>query len=426
MWSRTRIVGWPYTIGMIQVKFEAIIGLITEQTNQVFKMKNELCLIAIILMQSISLCAQNTKFRVAFHLVCEDDGSACPTLSSLESQFLEVQRFYWQRGICLRLVSTDFINDSELVESTSDGEEEQVFSATIVDEAINIYYGKFGNSITKNVNNNSLGQPAYVSKESFDDRDNMVLAHEFTHIFGLIGHVDELGNLNRPWVTTGVSIQNEPRTFLTTEQWAIIDENVHNSSLLVTKYDDIAVLNSSDISNVIPSDGIFHASAMSELSTSGSFDLTGYSEVNFKSQGRVVLHSGFNTDGAAKFVAEITDDICVWPASADAVFKHGDSIISQYSGEERMEAFESNNVSLNAFIKNTFPNPTTGLITYNSTAPLGSATVMDLTGRALHTVSLSGVEGPVSIDLSPYRPGTYLLRVQYQSGKVEVHRVVRQ
>lgn len=46
--------------------------------------------------------------------------------------------------------------------------------------------------------------------------------------------------------------------------------------------------------------------------------------------------------------------------------------------------------------------------------------------RTLHTVSLSGVEGPVSIDLSPYRPGTYLLRVQYLNGKVEVHRVVRQ
>lgn len=73
-----------------------------------------------------------------------------------------------------------------------------------------------------------------------------------------------------------------------------------------------------------------------------------------------------------------------------------------------------------------YPNPTTGLITYTATAPLGSATVMDLTGRTLHTVSLNGAQGPVQVDLSPYRPGTYLLRVQYQSGKVEVHRVVRQ
>lgn len=72
------------------------------------------------------------------------------------------------------------------------------------------------------------------------------------------------------------------------------------------------------------------------------------------------------------------------------------------------------------------PNPTTGLITYNGTAPLASATIMDLTGRALHTVSLNGAEGSVNIDLSPYRPGTYLLRIQYQSGKVEVHRIIRQ
>ena len=51
--------------------------------------------------------------------------------------------------------------------------------------------------------------------------------------------------------------------------------------------------------------------------------------------------------------------------------------------------------------------------------------VLDLTGRVLHSQPCHG-SANVSIDLSPYHPGTYLLRVQYHSGKVEAHRVVRQ
>jgi hypothetical protein len=92
-----------------------------------------------------------------------------------------------------------------------------------------------------------------------------------------------------------------------------------------------------------------------------------------------------------------------------------------------------------------YPNPTTGLITYTGTEAVSGYQIMDLQGRTLHSVSLSGsysppgkegpgvvnlapasTQGPIQIDLSPYRPGTYLLRVQHESGKTGVYRVVRQ
>lgn len=91
------------------------------------------------------------------------------------------------------------------------------------------------------------------------------------------------------------------------------------------------------------------------------------------------------------------------------------------------------------------PNPTTGLITYTGTDAVSSYQIMDLQGRTLHSVSLSGsysppgmegpgevnlapasTQGPIQIDLSPYRPGTYLLRVQHLTGTTEVHRIIRQ
>lgn len=38
----------------------------------------------------------------------------------------------------------------------------------------------------------------------------------------------------------------------------------------------------------------------------------------------------------------------------------------------------------------------------------------------------ASTQGPIQIDLSPYRPGTYLLRVQHLTGTTEVHRIIRQ
>jgi hypothetical protein len=65
--------------------------------------------------------------------------------------------------------------------------------------------------------------------------------------------------------------------------------------------------------------------------------------------------------------------------------------------------------------------------------------------RPLHSVSLSSglqrIEGlyspasngagapaldPIQIDLSPYRSGTYLLRIQHLTGTTTVHRIIRQ
>lgn len=85
----------------------------------------------------------------------------------------------------------------------------------------------------------------------------------------------------------------------------------------------------------------------------------------------------------------------------------------------------SNSDPLPSALNSLHPNPTTSLITYTSTEAVVAYQIMDLTGRSLHTKASNGTT-TLSIDLSPYRPGTYLLRVQHPSGKVEVHRIIKQ
>lgn len=140
-------------------------------------------------------------------------------------------------------------------------------------------------------------------------------------------------------------------------------------------------------------------------------------DVTYRAGEEIQLTDGFSVTAGASFHAYIDPFECI-----------GGQL--QRVGDESNEDWEDQEITKSvppsALSAALFPNPTTGQITYNGTGPLGSATVMDLTGRALSTIGLNGAEGPVSIDLSTYRPGTYLLRVQYLNGKAEVHRVVRQ
>jgi hypothetical protein len=165
--------------------------------------------------------------------------------------------------------------------------------------------------------------------------------------------------------------------------------------------------------------------------------VTYFADVTYRAGEEIQLTDGFSVTEGASFHAYIDPFECI----------NGQL---QRLGEEPLAEWEEQEAARQLPIANTaspalFPNPTTGLITYTGTEAVSSYQIMDLQGRTLHSVSLSGsysppgkegpgevnlapasTQGPIQIDLSPYRPGTYLLRVQHESGKTGVHRVVRQ
>jgi hypothetical protein len=166
------------------------------------------------------------------------------------------------------------------------------------------------------------------------------------------------------------------------------------------------------------------------------------SSVRYEAMNAITLKAPFTVD-ASRFTAVLGDCECRCPSTLfmDDFYCSYDNDGPYVPGGR----YANPDTILDVASPALYPNPTTGLITYTGTEAVSGYQIMDLQGRTLHSVSLSGsysppgkegpgevnlapasTQGPIQIDLSPYRPGTYLLRVQHESGKTGVHRVVRQ
>jgi hypothetical protein len=166
-------------------------------------------------------------------------------------------------------------------------------------------------------------------------------------------------------------------------------------------------------------------------------EATFVADVTYRAGEEIQLTDGFSVTAGASFHAYIDPFECI------------DGQL-QRVGEESLAEWEEQEAARQLPIANTaspalYPNPTTGHITYTGTEAVSAYQIMDLQGRTLHSVSLSGsysppgmegpgevnlapasTQGPIQIDLSPYRPGTYLLRMLHLAGTTEVHRIIRQ
>jgi hypothetical protein len=128
-------------------------------------------------------------------------------------------------------------------------------------------------------------------------------------------------------------------------------------------------------------------------------EATFVADVTYRAGEEIQLTDGFSVTAGASFHAYIDPFECI------------DGQL-QRVGEESLAEWEEQEAARQLPIANTaspalYPNPTTGHITYTGTEAVSAYQIMDLQGRTLHSVSLSGsysppgMEGPGEVNLAP-------------------------
>ena len=73
-----------------------------------------------------------------------------------------------------------------------------------------------------------------------------------------------------------------------------------------------------------------------------------------------------------------------------------------------------------------YPNPTTGQVEFtNETNETFSLSIFDFKGDEIKKLN-NMKNKKYSFDLSPFSNGEYFLKIIYQSGKTETHRIIKQ
>ncbi len=89
-------------------------------------------------------------------------------------------------------------------------------------------------------------------------------------------------------------------------------------------------------------------------------------------------------------------------------------------GLGEVESVEESDLGEASFV--IFPNPTSGLTTFDLKAPAIQASLYSLEGRLVRQWPLVGIQGQFSVDLGDVPAGTYVVQIDGESQRISVTR----